>query len=390
MRLRVCTKAEDHTRQASMLAQNLAQSEMARTPGGDDSNHDARRSRTRRLYENRGFPLAACGGSGIGTEVKRKLWQRWTPADHAAGPSACAAARHPASRREDRCLLCSRFGIPPILGELMVGVVLGSRHLQSAAPASLFEDGHATSTLAASRANRRLRIDVHRGHRNRHRPHARSQRHCVCRGALRRDLAVFAWRRSRTPASAFHGQTACFLGRSAHRNERFHFRAHLDGRRANVLARRHLILGAAVIDDVMGLFVLAFLAASTTTKGEAFGLAPMASAWLQQQIAPWRRAHPLIVQMIDDQHLRGSIFRRRIRRGQTLAEPADSSASQAYGQRSGSELRFRAGSGLRALGGMAGQRSGNHRRLFARLRFRRFGISRRMWSAAFTPSATAF
>jgi hypothetical protein len=30
MRLRVCTKAQDHTRQASLLAQNLAQSEMAR------------------------------------------------------------------------------------------------------------------------------------------------------------------------------------------------------------------------------------------------------------------------------------------------------------------------------------------------------------------------
>lgn len=30
MRLRVCTKAEDHTRQAALLAQNLAQSEIAR------------------------------------------------------------------------------------------------------------------------------------------------------------------------------------------------------------------------------------------------------------------------------------------------------------------------------------------------------------------------
>ena len=50
-----------------------------------------------------------------------------------------------------------------------------------------------------------------------------------------------------------------------------------------------VILGAAVIDDVMGLFVLAFLAASTTTKGEAFGVAPMASEWLQHR-AHWRLA----------------------------------------------------------------------------------------------------
>ena len=57
-----------------------------------------------------------------------------------------------------------------------------------------------------------------------------------------------------------------------------------------------VILGAAVIDDVMGLFVLAFLAASITTKGEAFGLAPMASVWLQERLAP-AASHPLVVQM---------------------------------------------------------------------------------------------
>ena len=57
-----------------------------------------------------------------------------------------------------------------------------------------------------------------------------------------------------------------------------------------------VILGAAVIDDVMGLFVLALLAASTTTKGEAFGVAPMASLWLQEKL-PLAASHPLIVQM---------------------------------------------------------------------------------------------
>ena len=36
-----------------------------------------------------------------------------------------------------------------------------------------------------------------------------------------------------------------------------------------------VVLGAAVIDDVIGLFVLAFLAASTTTaQPESFGVAP--------------------------------------------------------------------------------------------------------------------
>ena len=51
-----------------------------------------------------------------------------------------------------------------------------------------------------------------------------------------------------------------------------------------------VILGAAVIDDVMGLFVLAFLAASVTSNhGEAFGFAPMASAWLQHRSLLRRR-----------------------------------------------------------------------------------------------------
>jgi Kef-type K+ transport system membrane component KefB len=58
-----------------------------------------------------------------------------------------------------------------------------------------------------------------------------------------------------------------------------------------------VILGAAVIDDVMGLFVLAFLAASATAKGESFGLAPKASAWLQHTVAP-AASHPLLVQML--------------------------------------------------------------------------------------------
>jgi len=58
-----------------------------------------------------------------------------------------------------------------------------------------------------------------------------------------------------------------------------------------------VILGAAVIDDVMGLFVLAFLAASGSTAHSAFGLAPLASGWLQGKLTP-AASHPLIVQML--------------------------------------------------------------------------------------------
>ncbi len=43
------------------------------------------------------------------------------PANSAIG----AADRHPSSRREIAASLCTRFGIPAILGELMVGVLAG-------------------------------------------------------------------------------------------------------------------------------------------------------------------------------------------------------------------------------------------------------------------------
>jgi Kef-type K+ transport system membrane component KefB len=58
-----------------------------------------------------------------------------------------------------------------------------------------------------------------------------------------------------------------------------------------------VILGAAVIDDVMGLFVLAFLAASCSTAGAGgFGLAPTLSSWLQHHSA-FAARHPLAIQM---------------------------------------------------------------------------------------------
>ena len=58
-----------------------------------------------------------------------------------------------------------------------------------------------------------------------------------------------------------------------------------------------VILGAAVIDDVIGLFVLAFLAAScSTNSGGGFGVAPLLTLWLEHHFQ-FAAAHPLIVQM---------------------------------------------------------------------------------------------
>jgi Kef-type K+ transport system membrane component KefB len=59
-----------------------------------------------------------------------------------------------------------------------------------------------------------------------------------------------------------------------------------------------VILGAAVIDDVMGLFVLAFLAAACNAKSaSAFGVAPRLGLWLQKNV-PTAGAHPLMLEII--------------------------------------------------------------------------------------------
>jgi hypothetical protein len=65
MRLRVCRQAEEHTRQAALLARNLAQADLARKQGA------AIRKMLREGVERGGYrsPLAVFGRL-------RKLWQR--------------------------------------------------------------------------------------------------------------------------------------------------------------------------------------------------------------------------------------------------------------------------------------------------------------------------
>ncbi len=59
-----------------------------------------------------------------------------------------------------------------------------------------------------------------------------------------------------------------------------------------------VILGAAVIDDVMGLFVLAFLTATASgTNVESFGVAPAAAVWMQHHVA-FASHYPLVVRML--------------------------------------------------------------------------------------------
>ncbi len=190
----------------------------------------------------------------------------------------------------------SRYGIPPILGELMVGVVLGPGavnllHLQ------VFEGGQATGALLLLAQVggyvlmfiAGVETDVDR---------MREASGTAFLVALSGVVWPFLLGAGVAHLLGLSWTTACFLGGALTATSvSISARTLMDAGQMTT-PEATVILGAAVIDDVMGLFVLAFLAASiTTSKGTAFGLAPMASAWLQQRMPP-AASHPLIIQMI--------------------------------------------------------------------------------------------
>jgi Kef-type K+ transport system membrane component KefB len=190
--------------------------------------------------------------------------------------------------------LCSRFGIPPILGELMVGVFFGPG-IFNLLGLHLFQDGHATSTLLLLAqiggyvlmfiAGIETDID-------------RMKEASVTAFVVALSGVIWPFLLGAGVGHMFGLSwiTSCFLGGALTATSvSISARTLMDAGQLSS-TEGTVILGAAVIDDVMGLFVLALLAASTTTKGEAFGVAPMASVWLQQKI-PWAAGHPLIVQM---------------------------------------------------------------------------------------------
>ena len=191
--------------------------------------------------------------------------------------------------------LCGRFGIPPILGELLVGVVLGPGvvdllHLH------LFDGGQATGALmllAQLGAFLLMFIagvetDIER---------MRKASGAAFLVALAGVIVPFVLGAGAGHVFGLSWTTACFLGGALTATSvSISARTLMD---AGKMSSREasVILGAAVIDDVMGLFVLAGLAASmVTTHGESFGVAGLASSWLQQR-SPLAAGHPLLVQM---------------------------------------------------------------------------------------------
>ena len=192
--------------------------------------------------------------------------------------------------------LCSRFGIPPILGELLIGVALGPG-LLDLLHLHLFADGQATDALLILAQIggyvlmfvAGIETDIDR---------MREASVTAFLVALSGVIWPFILGAGVGRVFGLSWQISCFLGGALTATSvSISARTLMDaGKMATQEAT--VILGAAVIDDVMGLFVLAFLAASTTTsKGGAFGVAAMGSEWLKHELG-FAAAHPLIVQML--------------------------------------------------------------------------------------------
>ncbi len=189
---------------------------------------------------------------------------------------------------------CTRFGIPPIIGELMVGIVAGPGGLNFF-HLDLFRSGHATSAfmLLAQVGGlvlmfiAGLETDIDR---------MREAGVTAFLVALSGVIWPFVLGAGAGHLLGMSWGTSLFLGGALTATSvSISARTLMDGGHMSS-SEASVILGAAVIDDVMGLFVLAFLTASISATGETFGFAPQASTYFQHHF-PLAARHPLVLQM---------------------------------------------------------------------------------------------
>jgi Kef-type K+ transport system membrane component KefB len=190
---------------------------------------------------------------------------------------------------------CTRVNVPPIIGELMVGVLLGPGAV-GLLRMHIFSGGQATGALMLlAQVGAMVLMFIAGVETDIDRMQEASVTAFLV--ALSGVIWPFLLGAGVAHLCGLSWRTACFLGGALTATSvSISARTLMDaGRLASKEAT--VILGAAVIDDVMGLFVLAFLAASITTeKGAAFGVASNLSDWLERK-APVFASHPLIVQM---------------------------------------------------------------------------------------------
>jgi Kef-type K+ transport system membrane component KefB len=190
--------------------------------------------------------------------------------------------------------VCTRFGIPAILGELMVGVLAGPGCLDmlhmklfSGSPAGdafllIAQIGGMVLMFIAG-----LETDIDR---------MREASLTAFLVALSGVIWPFFLGAGAAHLLGLPWSSACFLGGALTATSvSISARTLMDAGKMTS-PEASVILGAAVIDDVMGLFVLAFLAASCSTTGSGFGVAPATALWLQHHSA-FGALHPLLVQM---------------------------------------------------------------------------------------------
>jgi Kef-type K+ transport system membrane component KefB len=191
--------------------------------------------------------------------------------------------------------ISTRFGIPAILGELLVGVLAGPGCLDmlhmklfsgtSAADAFLLvaQIGGLVLMFIAG-----LETDIDR---------MKEASVTAFLVALSGVIWPFFLGAGVAHFFGLSWSTSCFLGGALTATSvSISARTLMDAGRMTS-PEASVILGAAVIDDVMGLFVLAFLAAScTTATAGGFGLAPSLAWWLQHH-SEFGASHPIVVQM---------------------------------------------------------------------------------------------
>ncbi|HVB34677.1 MAG TPA: cation:proton antiporter [Patescibacteria group bacterium] len=190
---------------------------------------------------------------------------------------------------------CSRFGVPPIMGELMVGVILGQGAM-GLLHWSVFTGGQATGALLLLATLggyvlmfiAGLETDVEQ---------MKKAGVTAFFVALSGVVWPFLLGAGVGHLLGLNWTTACFLGGALTATSvSISARTLMDaGQMTSPEAT--VILGAAVIDDVMGMLVLAILAASVVAaNGAGFGLAPMATNWMSRTF-PVAAGHPLLAQM---------------------------------------------------------------------------------------------
>jgi Na+:H+ antiporter len=190
--------------------------------------------------------------------------------------------------------LCGRFGIPPIIGELMVGIVAGPGAL-NLLHIRLFDGQLATGSFMLLAQIGGLVLMFIAGFET---DIDRMKEAGVT--AFLVALSGVIWPFMLGAAAGHYlglsWNVSLFLGGALTATSvSISARTLMDaGRMASPEAS--VILGAAVIDDVMGLFVLAFLTASTSADAGSFGAAPTAAKWLESHVA-FAGLHPLPVQM---------------------------------------------------------------------------------------------